>query len=271
VRLTYLGTAMIELELAGQRLVTDPVLDPAGSTYDFGPWYAPRAWFSSEKTYESPPAVLTSIDAVLLSHDHHADNLDHAGRRLIESAAVARVVTTVPGARRLGLGGRAIGLSPGATTSIGPITVTATPARHGPPATPKVHQVTGFLLAAPGEPTIWISGDTVLYPALRDYLAGLGAAGVRVDVAVVHCGGVGFPRVPVLGAKLFTFDAAQAIEACRLLEPTPALIVPIHRDGWTHFRQPEAALRDAFTAAGLAERTRFLALGEELTYSPGSR
>jgi len=53
------------------------------------------------------------IDAVLLSHDHHGDNLDTAGRALLPAAGV--VLTTVAGARRLG--GNARGLQPWATPS----------------------------------------------------------------------------------------------------------------------------------------------------------
>jgi L-ascorbate metabolism protein UlaG (beta-lactamase superfamily) len=67
--LTYLGTACLRLEVAGLTLLTDPAFDPQGSKYDFGPWYTPRSWFASEKTYATPLALdaLGSIDAVLLS------------------------------------------------------------------------------------------------------------------------------------------------------------------------------------------------------------
>jgi L-ascorbate metabolism protein UlaG (beta-lactamase superfamily) len=258
VELTYLGTATLRLDVGGLRLLTDPAFDPPGSRYDFGPWYAPRRWFASEKTYATPGAILADLDAVLLSHDHHADNLDRAGRALLEKAT--RVITNPAAARRLGgVGAGVTGLAAGATTQLGGMTITATPARHGPRGTPKVNQVTGFLLEAPGEPRVWISGDTVLHPALERWLGGLGKP---VDVAIIHCGGVAFPDALGLGGALFTFDAAQAIAACRRLDPR--LIVPVHRSGWTHFRQPEAELRAAFAAAGLGDRTRFLDLGETL-------
>lgn len=274
--LRSLGTATLELRLGNVRLLTDPAFDPAGTRYDFGPWYTPRAWFASEKTYETPPAA-EGLDAVLVSHDHHADNLDFAGRRLL-AACGAPVVTTVAGARRLarpaptsrvsrpgeglGLGARAVPLQTGASTRVADLTITATPARHGPVGTPRIDEVIGFLIEAPGQPTVWISGDTVLHAPLRAALMALRAAGKRIDVAVVHCGAVNFPKLPVVGKKLFTFDAAQALEALEILDP--GLIVPIHRSGWSHFRQPESELRAAFAASRLHGRTRFLEIGETL-------
>lgn len=276
MKLQYLGTATIALELGDLRLLTDPAFDPPGSRYDFGTWYTPRSWFASEKTYTTP-ASPEPLDAILVSHDHHADNLDLAGRKLV-AASTAPVITTVAAARRLakpapsndsqpgeglGIGARAVGLAVGATTTISTLSITATPALHGPSGTPRIHEVIGFLLESPGQPTVWISGDTVMHPELHAALSAFHAAGKRIDVAVVHCGAVRFPKLPVLGNRLFTFDAAQAIEAVKLIEPD--LIVPIHRSGWTHFRQPEDDLRKAFDAAGLATRTRFLELGETLS------
>ncbi len=282
MRLTYLGTASVLIELAGQRLLTDPALDPPGSAYDFGPWYAPRAWFASTKDYASPPIPPGPIDAVLLSHDHHGDNLDVAGRRLLARDVVRSVVTTTAGAARLarpapragdtqpgeglGIAAKVRGLAPGQSTTVGPVTITATPGRHGPAGTPQVHEVIGFVIEAPGEPRVWISGDTVLYPELERCLDDLRARGV--DVAIMHAGGVRFPRVPVLGSALFTFDAAQLASAARRLDPRA--IVPVHRDGWAHFREPVPAVQRALDEAGLGPRTRLLALGEAADYAPSA-
>ena len=57
--------------------------------------------------------AIGDVDAVLLSHDQHADNLDHAGRDFLNSAG--RVLTTVAGAKRLD--GHAEGLAPWAATA----------------------------------------------------------------------------------------------------------------------------------------------------------
>jgi hypothetical protein len=99
------------------------------------------------------PADLGPTDPVLLSHDHHGDNLDTAGRALLLAAGV--VLTTAAGAHRLG--GNARGLQPRATTQLEapakpPIQVTATPCRHGPPLSrPIVGEVIGFALGWEGQ------------------------------------------------------------------------------------------------------------------------
>jgi hypothetical protein len=53
------------------------------------------------------PEALGRVDMVLLSHDHHLDNLDHSGRTFL--ASVSRVITTREGAERLG--GNSVGLA----------------------------------------------------------------------------------------------------------------------------------------------------------------
>src|SRR4029450_5256050 len=101
-------------------------------------------------------------DAVLLSHDHHFDNLDHAGRALLARAPV--VLTTEPGAGRLG--GPPVGMKPWDTFDVtgadGVVRVTATPARHGPAGGDR-GPVVGFVLSRPDDATdaVSLSGDTV--------------------------------------------------------------------------------------------------------------
>ena len=70
-RITYIGGPTALIEVGPLRLLTDPTFDPAGTAY-------PTPAYALVKS--QPPAVpvraLGRIDAVLLSHDHHADNLD---------------------------------------------------------------------------------------------------------------------------------------------------------------------------------------------------
>lgn len=259
MRVTYLGTASVTLDYAGSRLITDPTFDPAGTSYSMAPAWLPAAWFTSTKGYSSPPLPRGPFDAALISHDQHHDNLDRSGRAFVMSDAVATVVTHPAGARRLGRErAGVVGVRPGEQLAVGSgIRLTGLPARHGPHLTPQVNQVTGFLLEAPGEPTVWITGDTVMTPRIR---AAAAARKGRVDVLVVHGGGVRFPRAPLgIGRARFTFTPDQVVELCEALDPR--VVIPVHRSGWTHF-QPEAELRATLDGSRFGERVRWLEPGE---------
>ena len=102
LKITYIGGPTALLELGGLRLLTDPTFDPAGEEYPTG-LYTLRKLAGPALGPES----LGQVDVVLLSHDHHFDNLDRAGRDLLRNAGT--VLTTEAGAARLG--GRAAGLA----------------------------------------------------------------------------------------------------------------------------------------------------------------
>ncbi|MYW64419.1 MBL fold metallo-hydrolase [Streptomyces sp. SID8379] len=232
VRFTHIGGPTVLVEFAGWRLLTDPTFDPPGRTYSFG-------WGTSSRKLTGPalsPQEIGPVDAVLLTHDHHGDNLDDAGRALL--AGVPAVVTTRAGARRLG-GTTVRGLKAGQTTRLlapnrPPIEVTATPCRHGPPLSrPFAGQVIGFALAWPGQQhgPLWITGDTVLYGAVRK-----AARALRPGTVLLHLGGV---RFPLTGPVRYSMTAADALDLYETVQPET--IHPVHYEGWQHFREgPEA-------------------------------
>jgi L-ascorbate metabolism protein UlaG (beta-lactamase superfamily) len=262
VRLTHIGGPTLLIEAGGWRLLTDPTFDPPGRRYDFG-WGT-----SSVKTAGPalPVEELGRIDAVLLTHDHHGDNLDLAGRELL--ASVETVLTTESGARRLDRSG-VVGLAPGATTTLTApdrptLTVTATPCRHGPPLShPIVGDVIGFALDGLADGTVWISGDTVLH---RDLLAVAGR--LDVEVAVLHLGAVHFP---LTGPLRYTMTARDAVRLCRVLRPRT--VIPVHYEGWSHFGQGRSAAQEQFDRAPreLRDTLRWLDPGRPTEVLPSGR
>lgn len=253
VRVTHIGGPTTLIEMAGWRLLTDPTFDPPGRRYSFG-WGA----FSHKEAGPSiAPSALEAIDAVLLSHDHHGDNLDAAGRAWLPSAGV--VVTTVAGAQRLG--GDARGLEPWATTRLETpgrptIEITATPCRHGPPfSRPITGDVIGFGVRHDRQTrgVVWVTGDTVLYEGLRQV-----ADRLQVDVAILHMGAV---RFPVTGPLRYTMTAKEAVALCRIVRPRVA--VPVHYEGWRHFHQGREAAEREFARApeDVRRRIRWLPIG----------
>lgn len=252
LKVNYIGGPTALLELAGLRLLTDPTFDPAGQEY-------PTSLYTLRKL-TSPaiiPESLGAIDAVLLSHDHHFDNLDHAGQDVLKNAGV--VLTTEAGAGRLG--GNAVGLAPWQGFELPTpaglnLSVVGTPARHGPVGGDR-GPVTGFVLslADTSDGAVYLSGDTVWYEGVAEV-----ARRFPVRVAMLYMGAA---RVPEVGPSHLTFTAEEAVEAARAFPE--AVIIPLHYEGWAHLSESRRQVEDAFGAAGLNHRLRWLEPGRPVT------
>ncbi|MEJ2854488.1 MULTISPECIES: MBL fold metallo-hydrolase [unclassified Saccharothrix] len=229
-------TALIEV--GGLRLLTDPTFDAPGD-YSVG-----KRVLTKTMPTTTTPAELGRIDAVLLSHDEHPDNLDHAGRALL--ADVPLTLTTRSGADRLG--GTARGLAPWEHVDLprpdgGTLTITAAPAQHGPDGCePVTGEVVGFVLTAADLPTVYVSGDNASLAVVEEIAARVGP----VDTAVLFAGAA---RTVLFDGALLTLDSAQAASAARILGARR--VVPVHFEGWGHFTEGRDVLVDAFAAAGL--------------------
>jgi L-ascorbate metabolism protein UlaG (beta-lactamase superfamily) len=249
---TLVGGPTAVFAHASLRWMTDPAFSPPGD-YEFltkltGPALGPDA--------------VGEIDVVLLSHDHHADNLDPAGREFLPRAG--RVLTTAAGADRLG--GNAIGLEPWSSVQVEApgggvtVTVTAVPAQHGPDGSDEITgPVIGFVLSAAGHDTVYVSGDNASLDVVREIADRIG----QIDVAVLFAGAVQIPQ-RFDGAYL-TLSSDRAAEAAKILGVR--LVVPVHFEGWTHFTQGADALRAAYAGNEVSdlltvpERGQTLALG----------
>ncbi|CAL9460116.1 MBL fold metallo-hydrolase [Streptomyces sp. enrichment culture] len=245
-----LGGPTALFEYGGLRFLTDPTFDAPG---DY-----PRSdggFLTKTAPAAATPAELGRVDAVLLSHDEHADNLDTSGRALLSE--VPLTLTTPGGGKRLreSLGDRVKGLADWESVALdrpggGTVTVTGVPALHGPGAREEVEpftgQVVGFVLTGEGLPTVYVSGDNASLDAVREIAARFGP----VDTAVLFAGA---PRFTVLfDNRVIVLDSAMAAEAARILGARR--VVPVHYDSWAHFTEGREELRAAFAAAGLADR-----------------
>jgi L-ascorbate metabolism protein UlaG (beta-lactamase superfamily) len=245
LKITYFETAFTSIEVDGVTLITDPVLGPAGAVHEFG-----GGMKGKKATQPMDSAVIGKYDAILLSHDQHGDNLDDEGRALFADAP--KVITTTAAAKRIG--GRVIGLAPFASLPVdaangASVRVTATPARHGPPlSTPVVGDVIGFVVEhAAG--ALYVTGDTVMYSGVRVVADKF----PKVNVVLAHLGAASY------GPLRFTMNAKEAVELAQLFRD--ATIVPIHYDGWSHFKEGRAQVEAAFSTAGMNDRLVWLERG----------
>lgn len=245
LKITYIGGPTALLEWGGLRLLTDPAFDPAGSEYDLG-------HYKLRKTADPavPAASLGRVDIVLLSHDHHFDNLDHAGRALLPAAGM--VLTTPAGAQRLG--GNASGFDNWQAIEVPAprgrvLRITGTPARHGPAGGDR-GPVTGFALAFADNPAhaVYVSGDTVWYEGVAEV-----AQRFSVRLALLFMGAA---QIPEIGVYHITMTADDAIQASRAF--SQATIVPLHYEGWAHFSESRDVITHAFHGAGTETQVRWL-------------
>jgi L-ascorbate metabolism protein UlaG (beta-lactamase superfamily) len=248
--ITLIGGPTALIEVAGVRLLTDPTFDMPGE-------YPGAVTLTKTEGPAIAADALGPLDAVLLSHDQHADNLDTSGRALL--AQVPRVLTTPSGAQRLG--GNAVGLAPWQSVELptpdgSAVRVTATPARHGPAGIePITGEVNGFVLTRADRPrhAIYLTGDTV-------WFAGIAEVAQRFTVTVV---------VPFAGAAQtrgpfhLTMNVSDVIETAAAF--SQAALVPVHHQGWAHFTQSQADLAKGFTALGIADRLHLLEPGTAAT------
>jgi L-ascorbate metabolism protein UlaG (beta-lactamase superfamily) len=252
--LTYVGGPTIAIDFCGLRFLTDPTFDAGGGEY---------ATAVTTLTKIDGPAIalesLGQIDIVLLSHDHHFDNLDRAGRAMLGQAS--QVLTTPIGAERLG--GGAVGMAPWESRSITApdghtVRVTSTPARHGPEGGDR-GPVTGFVLQCDDalDRALYVSGDTVWYEGVAEV-----AARFHVTTAVLFMGAA---RVAAAGPAHITMTAEDGVHAARAF--SDAVIVPVHFEGWRHFSESRPDIERVFAAEGLSDRLRWPEAGRAITLS----
>lgn len=251
-KITHIGTATAILEIDGINFLTDPFFSPAGTTWDMGGG-------NVLKNTEDPAMKLEDlphIEAILLSHEDHPDNLDELGRQLLNGR---RVFTTSDGAKNLSPRPDVVGIKPWDTVemTVGEkkFQITATPCQHLPGGECIGFVITTdtFGLSSDGRPNaIYFSGDTVYIEELREI-------GNRFHVAAAIMNvGAAFAAMPD-GPLQITMCGKQA---ARLFNEIKAdKLVPMHYDSWGHFTQHGNDLADDFKNEAVYDKVAWLSPG----------
>jgi L-ascorbate metabolism protein UlaG (beta-lactamase superfamily) len=257
MKITLIGGPTALLEVDGMRLLTDPTFDPPGSEFTTGPVTLRKTLGPALSASQIEP-----IDAILLSHDQHFDNLDRSGREFV---ARRRVLTTPSATARLG--NQSEGLAPWQSTRVVSasqsvaLTITATPARHGPPGIePFSGEVTGFVVQSESshDESIYVTGDTVWFEGVAEV-----ARRFPVSAVLLFAGAA---RVAARSTDHLTMDRNDAVATARAFPR--ARIFPVHHSGWEHFSENQDALIDAFAESGLTDRLQPLTEGVPVEFEP---
>src|SRR3954470_5499693 len=249
--ITLIRNATLLVDTGGRRLIVDPSLDPAGARPPIANTAAPRP----NPLVELPrPAeeIVARLDAVLVTHlpaDHPADTAAAAPEQRLplgcqppdEPVLRERGFTDVrPIAGAIDLCGVGVARTAGRhrTGAIGE--------RMGP--------VCGFVLRAPGEPVLYVAGDTIWCDEVDDALAEHAP-----DVVVVNAGAARF-----LEGDPIIMDAHDVIETARAAPR--ATVVAVHMEALNHCPLTRAGLREAVDEAGVGTRVLIPADGETLRF-----
>lgn len=121
--ISFINHASFLIRFPGSVVLTDPIFSERCSPVS---WAGPRR----ARPPGIPLAALPRPDVVLLSHSHY-DHMDLPSLRELQRRHAPRIVTMLGNARSLGrLGIDALELDWWQDITIGPLSITATPARH---------------------------------------------------------------------------------------------------------------------------------------------
>lgn len=198
ITVTRLAHSMALIDFNGQIILTDP-------------WFSEKPGYHPGEPLGMTLEALPRLAGVIVSHDHY-DHYDMEAFQAYPDKSVPFLVKRgiAEKARKAGFT-NITELDAWETATVGSITITAAPGKHGVP------EIT-YLLAADGL-TVYFGGDTLLIPELRD----IPRRFPQIDLALLAVNGL---QIRPLLNRPVVMNAQEAGEFCGLLHPRFA--VPMH-------------------------------------------
>jgi len=218
--------ATLRLHYAGHLLLIDPYLAPKHSL----PSFTGRSPNPMVDLPCSPEEAIADAEMVLVSH-LHTDHFDGVAQTLLPKALP---LFCQPGQAEI--------IREKGFTNVTPvedevvwndIRITRTPGNHGSGEVLKLMgPVMGFILQAPGEPTVYWAGDTIWYEPVQQVIRD-----VAPDIIITHsCGAVWSAE-----KTLIVMDDTQTVAVCAAA--AQATVIAVHMEALDHSTVTREQLR----------------------------
>ena len=273
MRIAQIRNATIVVQLGAHRILVDPMLGAQGALPTLK--YFTRAR-RRNPTVELPPgteAVLDSVSHCLITHCQkgHFDHLDRAAVRWLRArnTPVLCMPDDVEYLRKLKLNVVPLATKFDAADSADADAIKfangtflegrvhAIPCLHGEGFVGRfMAHGSGYVIDYPGEPRLYLAGDTILSKPVRACLSSMQPA-----VAVLPAGGARFD----FGAEII-MDSKAVLEAAQLFN---GVVIANHLEALDHCPCTRAEVLAAAHALGLVQRVLAPADGESLEFALG--
>ncbi|MGR5092140.1 MBL fold metallo-hydrolase [Vibrio maritimus] len=263
MKIHHLRSATFVIESGEHFILIDPMLGEKGSMPPFSVFR-----FKAEKnpTVDLPgnaEGILSKVNQALVTHSQtfgfkplqHGDHLDPTGEKFLVERGIP-VTTPAKDQAYLEKYGMTVanGLEAWTPTPYLGGEITAVPAQHGHGW---IHKVMangcGFFLQLPNEPSIYISGDTVLTDDVKRALTEL-----KPDITVVAAGQA---QMDVGQPLLMPTD-----EVMEFIQLSPGKVIANHMEALNHCPVDRETLSKSLQQLGLEQKVLIPADGETLEF-----
>jgi len=257
LKITHIRNATIVIHAGDSHILVDPML---AAKYALPPLRLLDGKRQRNPIVELPvqaEAAMESVTHCLITHCQkgHFDHLDRAGKRWLREKQIP-VICTPHDAGFLRQRGMNVQPLPDDHRNPSPFlggSISTVPCTHGEGLVGKfMEHGVGYLIELPGEPSLYLAGDTILTPGIRSFVTGR-----QPDVCVVPAGGARFD----MGQDII-MGVEEVIAFARLLQPSQGLVIANHLEALSHCPVQREELASAASSAGVMSRLRIPQDGE---------
>ena len=218
MKIQLIRNASLKIWINNKVILVDPMLGDKYSIPSFG-------GKSKNPTVDLPISIeeaIEGVDMVLLTHLHQ----DHWDEKAWETIPKNTTILCQPGdVEKIKAQGFNIIISIDGSFTFEGLQITRTKAQHGSGRVLELMgKASGYVLQAEGEPTIYIVGDSILIPEIKNIVDRF-----NPEVVLTNSGGAvmpGYEKTPILMDATQTADLADYI--------SPKLLVGIHLEALDH-------------------------------------